>query len=111
MCRQGYLTHSVPSTLHKYMMKFTLHLWPRVQWNLFILSSVYNKIACFFFCYKNFSLGDNLIFFCLSRLIFQLPTDLEKNSQLSQVVRKKGKNILKKKKQLENGIQIFFFGI
>ena len=109
MCHQRYLTHSVPSTLHKYMMKFTLHLWPRVQWNLFILSSVYNKIACFFFCYKNFSLGDNLIFFCLSRLIFQLPTDLEKNSQLSQVVRKKKKKYLKKEKAIRKWHTIFSF--
>ena len=76
---------------------------------IYLFYLLYNKIACFFFCYKNFSLGDNLIFFCLSRLIFQLPTDLEKNSQLSQVVRKKRKKYLKKEKAIRKWHTIFSF--
>ena len=45
-------------------------------------------------CYINF--------FFLNWLIFLLPTDLERNSQLSKIVRKKEKL---KKEQLEMGIR------
>ena len=54
-----------------------------------------------------------LIFFCLNWLIFLLLTDLERNSQLSQIVRNKGKNILIKmvskwKRVIRKGHTSFF---
>ena len=72
------------------------------QWrNLFyiVIAAMYNTIFSSRFCLyiKGRYLGTKLLskfFFCLNRIIFLLQTDLKEISQLSKMVRKRGKTFI-----------------